>query len=196
MPRAFVAVPLDESTTRAVSAQIDRLRRLSKAVAWVPSRNLHLTLRFLGDQTEEQLAEVLPALEEAASGTPTFTLGFKGLGAFPKLDRPRTLWVGISDGAPEVQRLQGRVAASLERRGVPIEARVWQAHLTIGRVTGGKRGGREGMPELRSAVMRGATTPFGKMPVAAIVLMRSDLFSSGARYTSIASVALSSESEA
>ena len=193
MPRAFVAVLLDEPTRRAVAAQIDRLRPHSKAVAWVPPHNLHLTLRFLGDQTDEQLADVVPALEEAASGVPTFTLGLKGLGAFPGLDHPRTFWVGISEGVPEVQRLQVRVAESLERRGVPIEVRVWQAHVTIGRVTDDKRWQREGQPELRAAVMRGVTAPFGTMPVSSIALMRSDLYTSGARYTGIASVALSSE---
>ena len=193
MPRAFVAVLLDEPTRRAVSAQIDRLRPLSKVVAWVPPHNLHLTLRFLGDQTEEQLAEVVPALEEAASGVPTFTLSLKGLGAFPGLDHPRTLWVGVSDGAPEAQRLQARVAEALERRSTPVEARAWQAHVTIGRVTDEKRWRREGVAELRLAVMRGVTTPFGTMPVSSIALMRSDLYTSGARYTGIASVALSSE---
>ena len=193
MPRAFVAVLLDEQTRRAVAAQIDRLRPLSKVVAWVPPHNLHLTLRFLGDQTEEQLAEVVPALEEAASGVPTFMLSLKGLGAFPGLDHPRTLWVGVSEGVQEVQRLQARVAEVLERRGVPIEARAWQAHVTIGRVTDERRSRREGMPELRSAVMRGATAPFGSMSVASIALMRSDLYTSGARYTGIASVPLSSE---
>lgn len=193
MPRAFVAVLLDEQTRRSVSAQIDRLRPLSKAVAWVPSHNLHVTLRFLGDQTEEQLAEVVPALEEAASGVPTFTLSLKGLGAFPGLDQPRTLWVGVSEGVQEVQRLQARVAEALESRGVSIEARAWQAHVTIGRVTDEKRWRREGMRELSSAVMRGATVPFGSMPVASIALMRSDLYTSGARYTGIASVPLSSE---
>jgi 2'-5' RNA ligase len=193
MPRAFVAVLLDEQTRRTVAAQIDRLRALSKAVAWVAPHNLHLTLRFLGDQTDEQLAEVVPALEEAASGVPTFTLSLKGLGAFPGLDHPRTLWVGVSEGVQEVQRLQARVAETLERRGVPIEARAWQAHVTIGRVTDEKRWRREGMLELRSAVMREATTPFGSMPVASIALMRSDLYASGARYTGIASVPLSSE---
>jgi 2'-5' RNA ligase len=193
MPRAFVAVLLDGQTRRAVTAQIDRLRPLSKVVAWVPPHNLHLTLRFLGDQTEEQLAEVVPALEEAASGVPTFTVGLKGLGAFPGLDHPRTLWVGISEGVQEVQRLQARVAETLERRGVPIEARAWQPHITIGRVSDEKRWRREGMPELRSAVTRGAATPFATMPVASIALMRSDLYNSGARYTGIASVPLSSE---
>ena len=194
MPRAFVAVLLDEQTRRAVAAQIDRLRPLSRVVAWVPPHNLHLTLRFLGDQTEEQLAEVVPALEEAASGVPTFTLSLKGLGAFPGLDHPRTLWVGVSGGVQDVQRLQARVAEALERRGVPIEARAWQAHVTIGRITDDNRGRGEGMPELRSAVMRGATVPFSSMPVASIALMRSDLYASGARYTGIASVPLASES--
>ena len=193
MPRAFVAVLLDERTRRAVAAQIDRLRPLSRVVAWVPPHNLHLTLRFLGDQTEEQLPEVVSALEEAASGVPTFRLSLKGLGAFPGLDRPRTLWVGVSEGVQEVQRLQARVAEALEKRGVPIEARAWQAHVTIGRVTDKKRWPREGMPELRSAVMRGATTHFGSIAVASIALMRSDLYTSGARYTGIASVPLSSE---
>jgi 2'-5' RNA ligase len=193
MPRAFVAVLLDEPTRRAVAAQIDRMRPLSKAVLWVPPHNLHLTLRFLGDQTEEQLADVVPALEEAASGVPPFTLGLKGLGAFPGLDHPRTLFMGISTGVPEVQRLQARVAESLERRGVPIEARAWQAHITIGRVTDDKRWRREGMQELRSALIRAAIVPFGTMPVSSIALMRSDLYTSGARYTGIASVPLSSE---
>lgn len=193
MPRAFVAVLLDEPTKRAVSGQIERLRPLSTVVAWVPPHNLHMTLRFLGDQTEEQLAEAVPALEEAASGVPTFSLSLKGLGAFPGLDYPRTLWVGVSDGAPEAQRLQARVTEALERRSTPIEARAWQAHVTIGRVTDEKRGRRGGLPELRLAVMRGVTTPFGTMPVSSIALMRSDLYTSGARYTGIASVALSSE---
>jgi 2'-5' RNA ligase len=192
MPRAFVAVLLDEQTRRAVAAQVDRLRPLSKVVAWVPQHNLHLTLRFLGDQTEEQLAEVVPALEEAASGVPTFTLSLKGLGAFPSLDHPRTLWVGVSEGVQTVQRLQGRLAEALQRRGIPIEARAWQAHVTIGRVTDENRWRREGRPELRSTMMRGAAAPFGSMPVASIALMRSDFYNSGARYTGIVSVPLSS----
>jgi len=194
MPRAFVAVLLDEKTRRAVAAQIDHLRPLSRVVTWVPPSNLHLTLRFLGDQTEEQLAEVVPALEEAASEVSAFTLSLKGLGAFPGLDRPRTLWVGVSEGAQDVRRLQACVADALGRRGVPIETRAWQAHITIGRVADERRGRHEGMPELRSAVRRGAVASFGAMFVASIALMRSDLYTSGARYTAITSVPLAPES--
>jgi 2'-5' RNA ligase len=102
--------------------------------------------------------------------------------------------VGVSEGVQDVQRLQARVAEALDRRGGSIEARAWQAHVTIGRVTDEKRWRAEGMPELRSAVMRGAAASFGAMLVASIALMRSDLYTSGARYTGIASVPLASKS--
>src|ERR1700730_7691811 len=82
MPRAFVAILLGERSRKAVAAQIDRLRPLSKAITWVPLNNLHVTLRFLGDQTEQQLIEVMAALQEAAEGGTGFSLGLGGLGAF------------------------------------------------------------------------------------------------------------------
>jgi len=193
MPRAFVAVLLPEGPRRAIATEIDRLKMITRTATWVAPNNLHITLRFLGDQTEEQLAGVVPALEEAAEGVAPFTLTLRGLGAFPGPEHPRTLWVGISEGATEVRRLQARVAEALERLGVPLEVRHWQAHVTIGRVTEQRRMRREGVAELRSAIIRGATTNFGPVPVTAISLMRSDLYSSGARYTGIASVALNSE---
>jgi len=192
MPRAFVAVLLSEQVRKAISAQVDRLRPLSKAVTWVPSNNLHVTLQFLGDQTEQQLAEVTRALEEVASGVPAFTLGLRGMGAFPNLEHPRTMWVGTSDGAPDVRSLQSRVAEALARRGIPIETRVWQAHVTIGRIPDEKRWRREGIAEIRSGLIRGAAMIFGSTPVTSIALMRSDLFPSGARYTDIGVVPLSS----
>jgi 2'-5' RNA ligase len=193
MPRAFIALALGEQSRKAVSAQINRLRPLSKAVTWTPPANLHLTLRFLGDQTDEQLSEVLLALQEAADGVPRFTMGLRGLGAFPGLEHPRTIWVGVSAGAPEVRELQARVSEALERRGTPAEPRAWQAHVTIGRVPVQKRWRREGMADIRSGLIRGGATTFGSTHVTSIEVMRSDLRASGARYTPIASVPLVSE---
>jgi RNA 2',3'-cyclic 3'-phosphodiesterase len=193
MPRAFIALSLGEQSRRAVSAQINRLRPLSKAVTWTPPANLHLTLRFLGDQTEDELSEVMLALREAAEGVPGFTMGLRGLGAFPGLEHPRTIWVGVAAGGPEVRELQARVSEALERRGVPTEPRAWQAHVTIGRVPVQKRWRREGMADIRSGLIRGGATTFGTTHVTSIELMRSDLRPAGARYTAIASVPLASE---
>jgi 2'-5' RNA ligase len=153
--RAFVAVVLDEGVRSAVAATIERLRPLGSAVAWVPPRNLHVTLHFLGDQS----------------------------GAFPGLERPRILWVGLAHGALEVRRLQARVTDALAVRGFGKEERAWHPHLTIGRVHDERRWRREAGPPLRSALAQAATTTFGTQRVAEVALMRSELSPAGARYT-------------
>ena len=193
MQRTFVALSLGEQARKAVSAQINRLRPLSKAITWTPPSNLHVTLCFLGDQTEQQLLEVMLALQEAVDGVSGFTMGLRGLGAFPGFEHPRTIWVGVSAGAPEARHLQARVSEALARRGTPVETRAWQAHVTIGRVPTQKRWRREGMADIRSGLIRGGATTFGNTHVTSIELMRSDLLRSGARYTAIASVPLASE---
>ena len=183
MIRAFVAVALDDGLRAAIAATIERLRPLGSSVAWVPARNLHVTLQFLGDQSEERLAEAEAALADAAAGSAPVDVTFHGIGAFPGLERPRILWVGLAQGALEARRLQARVAAALAARGFMKEERPWHPHLTIGRVPDERRWRREAGPALRSVLAQTATTTFGTQRVAEVALMRSDLSPAGARYT-------------
>jgi 2'-5' RNA ligase len=181
--RAFVAVLLADELREAVAAAIERLRPLASAVAWVPPRNLHVTLHFLGDQSEERLAEAEAALADAAAGSAPLDVTFHGIGAFPGLERPRILWVGLARGALETRALQARVTEALAARGFPREERAWHPHLTIGRVFDERRWRREAGPALRSALAQSATMTFGTLRVAEVALMRSDLSAAGARYT-------------
>lgn len=190
MLRAFVALLLDDEARAAVAEEIERLRPLSRAVAWVPPRNLHLTLRFLGEQGEAAIGAAREALVEAAAPSRPFTLSLHGLGAFPGLERPRILWIGVARGALEARELQAAVEQALERRGFPREPRAWHPHLTIGRVLDERRWRREASLELRQAVARAGSRPFASMPIHALSLMRSDLSPSGARYSELAAVAL------
>ncbi len=190
MPRVFVALLLDEGVRAAVAAEIEQLRPLSRAVAWVPPRNLHLTLRFLGEQGEPAVGEARSALSEAAAGSQPFTLALHGLGGFPGLERPRILWIGVAGGALEARELHARVDEALGRRGFPREERPWHPHLTIGRVFDERRWRREATLELRQAVIRAGSRPVASVPVGAVSLMRSDLSPAGARYSELASVAL------
>jgi 2'-5' RNA ligase len=190
VPRSFVALLLNEEARTAVAAEIERLRPLARAVAWVPARNLHITLRFLGEQGEPALEQARGALQEAAAATTPFTLGLHGLGAFPGFERPRILWAGVAQGALEVRELQARVERALEERGIAREPRPWHPHLTIGRVFDERRWRRETSPDLRQAVARAGSLPFASVPITAVSLMRSDLSPSGARYTELAAVAL------
>ena len=190
MTRAFVALLLDEAMRASVGAEIGRLRPLSRAVAWVPTANLHLTLRFLGERSDEQLGEVEAALVEAAAVTAPFALSLHGLGAFPGLERPRILWVGIADGALPTREVHARVETALERRGIPRERQAWHPHLTIGRIFDERAWRREAGLPLRQALAAAARRSFGILAVSRIALMRSDLSPQGARYRELASAEL------
>ncbi|MFI5326249.1 MAG: RNA 2',3'-cyclic phosphodiesterase [Candidatus Rokuibacteriota bacterium] len=183
MIRAFIALALDDGLRSAVAATIERLRPLGPAVAWVPPRNLHVTLHFLGEQSDERLALAEAALADAAAGSAPMDVTFHGIGAFPGLERPRILWVGLAHGALEVRRLQARVTAALAARGFAGDERPWHPHLTIGRVHDERRWRREAGPPLRGALAQAATVTFGTQRVAEVALMRSDLSPAGARYT-------------
>lgn len=190
MPRAFLALLLDEATRAAVGAEIERLRPLCRAVAWVPVENLHVTLKFLGQQPEARLDEVQQALAEPAAATAPFALSLHGVGAFPGMERPRILWVGVAEGALPARELQARVEAALERSGIERDTRPWHPHLTIGRVFDDRRWRREAGPPLREAVAEAARRSFGTVTVGCIALVRSDLSPRGARYTQLGSIAL------
>jgi len=181
--RSFIAILLDDGLREAVAVTIERLRPLCGAVAWVPPRNLHVTLQFLGDQSEERLAEAEAALVDAAAGSVPVDVTFHGIGAFPGLERPRILWVGMVQGALEARALQARVANALTSRGFVREERPWHPHLTIGRVFDQRRWRREVDLSLRRALAQLATTSFGTMRLGEVALMGSDLSPGGARYS-------------
>ncbi|HEY7653422.1 MAG TPA: RNA 2',3'-cyclic phosphodiesterase [Methylomirabilota bacterium] len=190
MIRSFVAILLPDAVREAVAAATERLRPLCGAVAWVPPQNLHVTLQFLGGQSEEGLVAAEAALDDAAARCAPIEVALHGIGAFPGLERPRILWIGMAQGALEVRALQARVADALAARGFPREERAWHPHLTIGRVFDERRWRREAGPPLRTALAQLATTAFGTLRIAEVALMRSDLSPAGARYTTRRAVRL------
>jgi 2'-5' RNA ligase len=190
MTRAFIALGLDEPIRATLAAEIERLRPLSRAVAWVPAPNLHVTLKFLGNQTDARLAEALEALSEAGAASVPFGMTFHGVGAFPGMERPRILWVGVAEGALAARALQASIDTALHQRGFTADSRPWHPHLTIGRVFDPRRWRRDTSPTMQEALARIASTSFGTLEVGRVALMRSDLSPSGARYTELRAIEL------
>jgi RNA 2',3'-cyclic 3'-phosphodiesterase len=97
---------------------------------WVDAGNLHLTLRFIGDITEDLAAGVDAAL--ARIRAPCFSLRLAGTGVFGGR-RPHALWVGV-ERAPELVRLRDRIEQALVRVGLEPEQRKFAPHVTLARL--------------------------------------------------------------
>lgn len=156
---------------------------------WVEPENIHLTVKFLGEITPEQLSEVTGILTECCKGVKPFAITLKSVGAFPSASRPQVVWVGAeptdAESGEALTRLVDGLEEWLETIGIPREARAFKLHLTLGRTKGPK-----GNDRLAKAIGDGADRLFGEMLVEEIVLMQSQLSPGGPTYTPLQRVRL------
>jgi 2'-5' RNA ligase len=137
-------------------------------------------LKFLGAVPEARIEAVGGALAEVSVTGSPFEAHIVGLGAFPSPGRPRVIWAGMKDGAPEMVELARRVDTTLGELGFPRDERSFSPHVTLGRV---RRPGRD--QALTDALGRASVREFGRIRVEGVSLMRSELGPRGARYTEL-----------
>lgn len=185
--RTFIAVEASDEVRAGALGAADRLRRVAEGVKWVEPENLHWTLQFLGDIDDAEIAEVCQRVGIVAATMSAFSLAAAGVGAFPDLVRPKTLWVGAHEGAAEMSALQDAIEASLADMGFRGDRRRYVPHLTIGRV-----GGRSGapIPVLADRLAKLADHPIGEMLVDEVTVYASRLARAGAAYTVLARLEL------
>ena len=149
-------------------------------IRWVRVDGLHLTLRFLGPT----LATMVPALQAgsdalARSGAP-FEVGLSGGGAFPSLARPRSLWIGVHEGAERLAALADGLTAAAADCGLFLDTRPFAAHLTIARTDGVRVA-----PAAAHALEAAADGLDVRFTVDRVVLFRSILGGGPARYEAL-----------
>jgi len=184
--RSFVAVDLDEPTIREriISAQ-KGLEQTGAQLKIVDPNILHLTLRFLGEIPQTTVERVKEALD--AARFPPFEAEFKGLGAFPNLNRMNVVWVGIRLGHEQLNEIFHQIEPKLRLIGLPPDNKGFSPHLTIARVRSGVN--RDALADYVSSMTE---QDFGMMPVKTVRLKRSTLTPKGPIYTTIHEVAATS----
>jgi 2'-5' RNA ligase len=140
--RTFIAVEANDAVYAAAVHLINVLRPFTSNVKWVEPDNLHWTLQFLGDLGDVEIAEVCRTVGRVAARHESFDLVARGVGAFPSIARPRTLWLAASDGAESLCALQDDLAEELAEMGFRGENRRFVPHLTLGRVGQGSHAGQ------------------------------------------------------
>jgi 2'-5' RNA ligase len=134
LTRTFIAVEISPAVCARAAEVIKRLQAANAKVSWVRPNNMHLTLKFLGNVPNIELVQVCRVVEEAVKGFEPFELVYRGIGAFPNREHPRTIWMGVDQGAEEIVNLQSLVDKAMKKLRFPLEPRRFQPHLTLGRV--------------------------------------------------------------
>ncbi len=184
MIRVFIAVVLPSQVRQKIAAARVELQPRVPNLHWVAERNLHYTLKFLGDIDEAQIDALADALAQRLRPFPRCIISAKGLGAFPDLKRPRILWVGLAGGAPIT--LASGVEAALEPLGFMPENRSPKPHVTIGRWR------QSGGPprDLAQEIENWRNVEFGEFQVSEVIIFRSVLNPQGAQHEKLRSICL------
>ena len=187
--RAFIAVELPSGLKNELAELETQLKKASPPVVkWVEPNSIHVTLKFLGEISEDSIEELMLAIEETAQGILPFQLEVRGVGAFPNLERPQVLWTGVKGELEKIAQLQKRIESNTEQLGSPRESRAFSPHLTLGRVR--DEAGPNERRRLGKLLADTTFTALHNVDVDAVNLMKSQLTPGGAIYSCIGSVKL------
>ncbi|MFQ5956625.1 MAG: RNA 2',3'-cyclic phosphodiesterase [Candidatus Brocadiales bacterium] len=181
--RTFVAVEVDEAIRKRFGELQDRLKEAGGDVRWVDIGKIHITLKFLGYVEEVNLPLVKDIIQEAVAGLKSFCIKFEGVGAFPRLQRPRVVCITIQDTSGSLSRINSKLEEGFSKKlGIEKEDRRYSPHLTLGRVKSPKN-----IDPLVRLITRHSADNFGEERVGSVVLMHSQLSPEGPAYTRLES---------
>lgn len=190
--RIFIGIDLDPDVRDWISRFLEGVESFAPEARWVRPESLHITLKFIGEQTPEQVASITEQLRRVEGGA--FEIRSAGYGFFPTAKAPRVFWIGIS-ARPQLSELASKIDAAMAELGIPREDRAFSPHLTLARAGGGRRSGspkwrRGDRPNLAFAVLEKRLSAmgeldFGTMTAHEFILYQSQLSPRGSKYTKL-----------
>jgi 2'-5' RNA ligase len=180
--RCFIAIHLPANVQKQISTYSENLKKISHDVRWIRAKNIHLTLKFLGEIEAKRVDLVKKNLYSLSDQFSPFCLKISGSGCFPGKKRPRVFWLGMEQGKENpLFSIHHWIEEQLLKLGFEKEKRRFSPHLTLGRV-------RARQPvdfsDLFIFLEQNPFIPI-EFQVEEIVFMQSNLKASGAEYHNI-----------
>jgi RNA 2',3'-cyclic 3'-phosphodiesterase len=208
--RIFIGIDLDPEVRSRIERFLEGVQGFASDARWVRPESLHITLKFVGEQSQERVAAITEGLGQIKSDQ--IEIHFAGYGFFPSAKAPRVFWIGVEAGG-QLAALAESIDAATAKLGVPREDRPYSPHLTLARRTlagrtlaGGtssRRGGGSGSPKrsrgdgpntifatLEERLAAIGQIDFGTMMAREFILFRSELSPGGSKYTKLQSFPL------
>ena len=186
--RCFIAIEIDDEIRAELGNLQAELRKEADpgkgSVKWVEPKNIHLTLKFLGEVRDSEIVEICNITKDVADRHSRFQIELGGVGSFGGRSA-RVVWVGATKGVELLEKIQQELETKLEEKGWPRENKRFSAHLTLCRIKNVKAGFR--MAELAEQYK---DYEIGTVNVDSINVYQSQLTRQGPIYTVLGSCPL------
>jgi RNA 2',3'-cyclic 3'-phosphodiesterase len=193
--RLFVALDIDDNIRGRITTFLAGVSAFAPDARWVRPESLHVTLKFIGEKSEEEVEKIKRALKTIEAGA--VEINIRGYGFFPTARAPRVFWIGIEAG-PNLSSLAATVDDMLAKLDIPKEEHAFNAHLTVARGARGSGSPRRQKSDGKNDTFqtlqeRLAAIPppeFGTMTAHEFFLYQSQLSPRGSKYTKLSGFAL------
>jgi len=172
--RVFIAIQLPKELRGNVQKVQEDFSKIGK-LKLVEKENFHLTLKFLGEISEEEKKKVVEILIEKIKFK-NFCITLKGVGVFPSKNYVRVIWVGVEEGKKEVIELQKSIDKSLYEVKFKKDEK-FHPHITLARVKWIDKN------KLKELLEKYKDKNFGNFTVSSIDVMKSELRARGPVYS-------------
>jgi 2'-5' RNA ligase len=174
MMRAFVAVEI--SNEKVINSITKFQSKINIEAKPVKPQNLHFTLQFLGEISDDVSQKIKQALKTIEFST--FKINFKGLGAFPKIKFPRVVWIGTDEvGGNALADLAKNVENVLTPLGF-ISDKPFKSHITVFRI-------KNKIGDISKELEKYEKYDFGSQEISKIKLKQSVLTPQGPVYSDL-----------
>jgi RNA 2',3'-cyclic 3'-phosphodiesterase len=190
--RIFIGIDLDPEIRLRIARFLEGVSSFAPEARWVRPESLHITLKFIGEQTAEQVEAITERLRQVEGSA--FELRSGGYGFFPTAKAPRVFWIGIRAGA-QLAELAASIDRATAELGIPKEDRPFSPHLTLARGGGGRRSGspkwgkgdgpNNSFTVLEKRLAAMGELDFGAMIAHEFILYQSQLSPKGSKYTKL-----------
>jgi len=171
--RAFVAI---EVSSKDVLNSIQKIQtELNIKAKPVELHNMHFTVQFLGEVSEDVARKISAALNSIEFSA--FSISFASIGVFPNSNFPRVIWIGTNDGINKLEKLAEVIRLKLSQIGFSPDKK-FKPHVTIFRVKNKIEG-------ISSKLGKFSSYWIGKQVVTEIKFKKSELTPNGPIYTDL-----------
>ena len=182
MVRSFIAIHLPIILIDQIYLLSERFQSIStKNSKYIEKENIHITLKFIGETSEECLKNIEKELTTVKGKA--FSLNIRKIGAFPNFVFPKVLWVGIEDNK-DLNCLFDSIEFITNKFGVKNDYQEFHPHITLARLKD-KMG-----QDLMKSINGYKNTDFGPLLVNEFHLIKSELTKNGPHYTEMNSYKL------
>jgi 2'-5' RNA ligase len=149
-----------------------------EGVKWVDPELIHLTLKFLGDVDEDQIAGITEMVAQTAEKFEKFSIKVEKVSSFGR--PPRVVWIGIKESGI-LCRLQSMLDSRLTKAGFEADEKKFIGHLTLCRVKNPATG-----KQIKRIIKAFEDFSAGKINVKSVCVYKSELTKTGPEYTLLA----------